>query len=239
MKYIFAIIAFSLITSLAGMSYAQTPTPKTQAPSSASEKKTEALSDQISDLKEKIASRVAQLDLVEKRGIVGNATEIEDTQLTLTDIYGKTRFVDVDEITEFTSEDDSSFGISDIETGMTISVLGLYNKQSERILARFIETVTLPTFINGKISSINEDDFTIIVTNASDETYTVNVESSTASREYAGEDFVRSGFSQLEEDQTVFVTGFADVDDTNLITATRLLVFSPTGPEDPDPTPEE
>lgn len=236
MKYLLASLLILLTVSFTNVSYAQTPTAK--APSPTSEKKTEALSEQISDLKEKIASRVAQLDLVEKRGIVGSATEIEDTQINLTDIYGDTRFVDVDEITEFSSDEDD-FGISDIEPGDIISVLGLYNKQSERVLARFITVITVPTFVNGTIDSLNEDDFMITIKTATNETYTVEIETSTATREYDGEDFVKSGFSRLEKGEQVFVTGFADEDDPMTITATRVLAF-PTEDSDPvSPTPEE
>ena len=74
--------------------------------------------------------------LVEKRGIIGTVTDSSDTQITVTDIAGNIRFVDVDELTKFYSSDSKTFGISDIKNGMTIGVLGLYNKQSRRILAR-------------------------------------------------------------------------------------------------------
>lgn len=237
MKNIVILLSITLIFASAGLSSAQTPTPRSASPTS--EEKTEALSEQINDLKEKIASRVAQLDLVEKRGVAGQATDIEDTQITITDIYGDTRLIDVDEITEFSSEDDASFGISDIEQDMSISVLGLYNKQSGRILARFIETLTPPVFISGKVTSVNEDDFQIAIESQSSETYTIDIETSTATREYNGEDFVRSGFSQLEVGQTVFITGFADEEDNTTIAAERLLIFSPEGDEDITPSPTD
>jgi len=44
-----------------------------------------------------IASKAAQLKLTEKRGIIGTVTESKDTSITLTDVNGNTRFVDVDE----------------------------------------------------------------------------------------------------------------------------------------------
>lgn len=236
-KFAIIITTISLFVSLVASGHAQTPTKK---PAPTSQEKTQVLSEQINDLKEKIASRVAQLDLVEKRGIVGAATEIEDTQLTLTDIYRGTRFIDVDEITEFSSDDEgSSFGISDIDQNATISVLGLYNKQSGRILARFIQTATLPVFVTGKITALNEDDFAATIQGSDSVSYTVDIETSTTTREYDGEDFVKSGFSQLEIGQTVFVTGFTDEDEPTNIAAERLLVFSPVGESDVTPTPEE
>src|SRR3989344_7962603 len=102
---------------------------------------------QINALTNKIASRVAQLKLVEKRGVIGKVTDVSNTQITLSDMSGNTRFVDVDEFTKFKS-DSKSFGISDIEKGQKIGALGLYNKQSRRILARFVEVLQIPDFIH-------------------------------------------------------------------------------------------
>ena len=77
---------------------------------------------QINQLKDRIASRVAELKLVQRRGIVGTANEISDTQITLTDVQNNTRFVDVDELTKFASPSaKGSFGISDIGKGNTSS----------------------------------------------------------------------------------------------------------------------
>src|SRR3990167_5837024 len=110
---------------------AATPTP---------ENKNQEIKDQLIS---NIASRVAQLNLVEKRGIIGKVTEATNTQITLSDIKGDTRFVDVDELTKFSSPNaKGTFGISDITKDATVGILGLYNKESRRILARFVNVIT-------------------------------------------------------------------------------------------------
>jgi len=116
-----------------GAGAAATPTPTT-----------ESLETQINDLKDKIASRVAELKLVEKKGIIGTVTDSSDTQITLSDLSTNIRFVDVDELTKFSSSLSKSFGISDVEKGQTLGVLGLYNKQSRRILAREVNVLSKP-----------------------------------------------------------------------------------------------
>src|SRR5579859_2417101 len=74
--------------------------------------------EQINNLKERIASRVAQLNLVEKKGIIGTVSDVSETQLTITDMKGDNRIVDVDELTKFSSPSaKSTFGISDITKG--------------------------------------------------------------------------------------------------------------------------
>src|SRR5258708_7860223 len=89
-----------------------TPTPS-QKPTP-----TGNLDQQMNALKERIASRVAQLKLVEKRGSIGTVSDLSETQITTTDNAGNINYIDVDELTKFSSPDvKGSFGISDIAKG--------------------------------------------------------------------------------------------------------------------------
>src|SRR3990167_5640769 len=116
----FFIFHFSFFISVAKAA-SLTPTPDDKA---------QAIKEQLIT---NIASRVAQLKLVEKRGIIGTVTNVTNTQITLSDIQNNTRFIDVDELTKFTSaKSKETFGISDITKGTTLGILGLYNKDSRR-----------------------------------------------------------------------------------------------------------
>src|SRR6185312_13291154 len=108
-----------------------------------------------SELQARIASRVAQLNLVEKKGVIGTVNDVNNTQISISDVQGNNRFIDVDELTKFVSSSNKSFGISDIHKGDTLGILGLYNKQSRRILARFVTALNLATTFNGIISGID------------------------------------------------------------------------------------
>lgn len=254
MKYkIFFIFTLFFLFNFFSYSYAQTPTKKpattTQSPSPTEESNFDNLSTQINDLKERIASRVAQLRLVEKRGIIGTVTEASNTQITLTDIQGNTRFVDVDAITKFSSvSSKGSFGISDVSKGMKISVIGLYNKQSRRILGRFVNVYIVPTIINGTVLSRNADDFSMEVATEDGKKRTVDVENVTKTNSYSKEDGIsRAGFSKIEVDKRVVVVGYPDKKDPDRIVASRVLLLpelpknpriSPPAviPEEPEPT---
>src|SRR5258708_15011712 len=72
---------------------------------------------QINNLKTKIASRVAQLNLVEKRGMIGTVVQTSGTEIQLTDMQNNIRFVDVDELTKFSSSSAKDIGISDLTKG--------------------------------------------------------------------------------------------------------------------------
>ena len=125
-KIFISFILFSLFLTNVNLSFAQTAAPTVAD---------DTVDDKINSLKDKIASRVAELKLVEKRGFYGAVIEISGTQLTVTDQKNATRFIDVDELTKFSSPSaKESFGISDITKGTKIAIIGLYNKQSKKEL---------------------------------------------------------------------------------------------------------
>src|SRR5581483_5090958 len=156
----------------------------------------------------------AQLKLVEKRGIMGTVTDVSDTQLTLKDVKGDTRFVDVDELTKFigTTKSGEALGISDIKKGQDVGVMGLYNKQSRRILARVIEIKVNPKMLGGSIATIDSDNFIIHVATDNGDQVQVEFETTTKTVSFtkSGGKLVRSGFSKLLVGESVFVVGFLD-----------------------------
>jgi hypothetical protein len=176
---------------------------------------------------------VAELNLVEKRGIIGSVTDVSDTLITVSDLKGDTRFIDVDELTQFsnpTSKD--SFGISDIAIDEAIGVLGLYNKESRRILARFVNVMTLPIIIHGAIDSIDEKLFRVKVISENEKVIYLDVEKTTTTFSYSKDKgLVRSGFSKIKGNERVIAVGETNTDE-NLITATRIILL-PEIPKDP------
>lgn len=204
--------------------FAITATPSaTVAPT----KSDSSVSDQINDLKDKIASRVAQLKLVEKRGVIGTTTKVSDTQLTISDLQNNNRLIDIDELTKFASPSaKESFGISDITSGMKLGILGIYNKQSRRILARFVEVVVTPTLVQGAVTEINDEDFLLTVTTDSNSEVVVSVESSTKTSSYTSEGgLVKSGFSKIALGERISVVGYFDRKEKDQVNASRIILF--------------
>ncbi len=226
------IITFLFLTLLhptAILAQTKTPITPTSKPSTtvADKEKTDSLTEQISELKEKIASRVAQLKLVDKRGIIGTVSAVSDTQLTLKDTDGTLRFVDVDEITKFSSPSEKeSFGISDITTGSKVSAIGLYNKQSKRILARFIEVMNMPVILNGTIAEVNGTDFTVRIITEDQRDLLVDIEKITKVSNYTKTDGIsKIGFTNVETGKHAIIVGFPDKKERNRVVATRVLIF--------------
>ena len=187
--------------------------------------------DKIQELRDQlitnIASRVAQLKLVEKRGIIGTVISVTSTQINVVDHHGNTRFVDVDELTKFSSPNaKGAYGISDITKDTTIGVLGLYNKESRRILARFVSVITTPFIIHGGVAKIDDENFSISVTTVDGKQMTVDVENLTRTYSYTqSAGYVRSGFSKIKENYNIIVAGASNINDKNKMTAVRIIIF--------------
>lgn len=210
------------------------PTPiKTTSPA-VSQALNEKLNSQINQLKDKIASRVSELNLVEKRGIIGIVTEISANKITLTDVSGNPKQIDVDEITKFISVPaKTSFGLSDLSKGSRISVFGLYNKQSKRILARFIRISVDPVFATGGISELDNKNFTLTVTSGNQKKTKIDVGTATKISSYGKDGVItKIGFAKLAIGDRVLIVGFPDKKDTSLIISSRINVFSSL-PKDP------
>lgn len=180
---------------------------------------------QINGLKERIASRVAQLKLVEKRGIIGKVSDISQTQLILSNDDNTNRIVDVDELTQFSSPSaKTGFGISDIKKDSVVGVTGLYNKDSKRILARFVDVLSLPKVFSGAILKIDKENFSLNITTENQEDFSVDVSSITKTYSYTKADgLLRSGFSKLRTGERVFIVGFFDVNNNKNIIASRVI----------------
>lgn len=174
-----------------------------------------------------IASRVAQLKLVEKRGVIGTVTNATNTQITLSDMQNNTRFVDVDELTKFSSpKSKSAFGISDITKGTSLGILGLYNKESRRILARFVTVVSFPEVIRGGVTSVDDKNFSVDIITIDSKKFTVDIDYTTTTYSYSATDgHIRSGFSKIKEGYGIISTGFFDPKNENKFTAERVLIF--------------
>jgi len=198
---------------------------------------TDALNQQINSLKNRIASRVAQLKLVEKRGIIGQVTDVSDTQITVSDLKDHKRFIDVDELTRFSSPGvKGTFGISDISKGTKIGILGLYNKESRRILARFVNVLSLPKIIHGEVSLVDRQNYTIKVSTEDNKEVALDVETTTKTLSYSKDGgLARSGFSKIKEDQRVIVIAETDSINKDKIVASKIILL-PDIPKSPKTT---
>jgi len=211
--YLTILIAIAIFAKNTAYAVVDTPTPTS----------TTALLEKVAN---EIASKTAQLNLVEKRGIVGTVTDSSGTQITLTDVNGNIRFVDVDELTKFSSSSSKSYGISDITKGTLLGVLGLYNKQSRRILARDITVESpFPNVIYGTISNIDKVNYELGVVKQNKQKVVLEIQDITKTSVFSSGNLSKSGFSKTTTDETIIAIGFSDKQDPNKILATNIVLL--------------
>lgn len=227
----FLLTAFCILGTSTVFAISPTPTPTDAPPTPTS--KPNPLDQQINSLKDRIASRVAQLKLVQRRGVIGIVTDISDISITLSDLHNKTRLIDVDELTKFSSPSaKGAFGISDITKGTVLGILGLYNKQSERILARFVDVLVFPKVLSGTVVSLDNENYAFQLA-AEDKQYTIDIETTTKTLSYTKEaGSTRFGFSKMTPHQHVVVVAYQNLKDKNRFSAGSLMIF-PSIPANP------
>lgn len=230
MKYFYILS----ILFLAFLSYPLAQIAQTATPTAPSQNQVPTDSDELENIqkiKDIVASKVAELNLVEKRGIIGTVSSVTGMKIVVKDIKGNTRNIDADELTKFEFSDDRDIGISDLETDETYSFIGLYNKDTERLLVRTIESVaTIPVYFEGALNEINEDDFQLTIINGEGKEITVDILTSTKTNLATVDGIERSGFTQLETNSRILAIGFWDEDDTTLLSATRVIHFEDIPP---------
>src|SRR4051812_11905525 len=91
-------------------------TPKT-SPNNSNAPTDSADQARIEQIKDLVASRVAELKLVDKDGFLGIVQDVRNTQLTIEDESQNSIPIDTDELTKFNDSANDKFGISDMKKG--------------------------------------------------------------------------------------------------------------------------
>lgn len=209
--------------------FAATPTPR---PSQNQISSDSAELEKIQKIKDIVAKKVTELNLVEKRGIIGTLKEVSGMQLTITDIKGNIRHFEVDELTKFSFSTKTTVGISDLEKGSMYSFVGLYNKETQKLLVRDVDSVdTIPVYFEGAISDVDSDNYQLSVVNERGEKKKVDIQNSTkTSLASTDGNLTKSGFSKLEVNERVLAIGFWDKKDKDLLSTLRIIHFKSVPP---------
>jgi len=221
MKKLFLIIIIAYTAVLVpSYGYAQNASPSAEA------------DQKVKKIIDLVASSVAEQKLVEKIGILGNVSDSTSTKLTLVDGKNQKRIVDIDEITKFTDGTSKSFGVSDIKKDDLLGIIGLLNKGSSHILARFISKVnSIPEYFDGVVIDVDKKNFTLNAVDENGKKRLINVETSTKVSSYDRDNGqIKAGFSKIAVGQRVFAAGFADSKIKDQLNADRLIYFKDVPP---------
>lgn len=184
----------------------------------------------IEEIKEKVASTVAALNLVSKKGLVGEITKLEKNKIAI-ERKEEVKLIDVDELTKYSrSEKDkksTEIKFSDLDLADTIVAIGLYNRDSRKLLARIVLVKSVDININGVVREVDIKGNTLTVEDKkNNETYLIDVKNTTIIRNYTkGEDLTKITLAKVEIGQRAHVNGRKDSQDTGRLAAFRILLL--------------
>lgn len=187
---------------------------------------TSVTSQKLDDLKERLATKVAQLQQSERKAFFGSVKSKSVTSLT---IETKTKDIKIEltddiKIAQFIKGKRVSLTVDDVDKGDIVTVFGEYDSTIDLLKAKgiFIQN-TLPRRVSGTISAIDTTDFTVSII-SDNQTYIIDIEKDTRINSWTKEKgIVKTGFSKLAIGDTVHIVGTSVLKKENRISALRIV----------------
>lgn len=193
------------------------------------------IKEKINDLKERLATRVAELRAQNKRSFYGVIKEKGDTNLVL--LYRDEEIpVAVDDETTYYSLDangkqtDATF--DSFELGETATVFGQLDLDNKTVVATYLYEQQLSLIEHGNVTEVDEDDGSFTIESASG-SITLDYEISTRCTFVEDSEKTRCGLTSITADDQVFVRIDPDEDDLARATALRILLVPQPEPVTP------
>ncbi len=184
---------------------------------------------QIDDLKERLATKVAELKQSQRLAIYGTIKSVSVSTFTVETATKDLKIELTDDIKIFQKIKGirTELKIENFEKGDIVTVFGEYDQTLELLKVKvvFIQSA-YPTQVAGKITEVNKTDYTITIDSADTKTYTIDFETITKTSVWNGKELEKGGFSKLIVGDTIHVTGTAVAKQENRVSATRITNIS-------------
>lgn len=187
--------------------------------------------DKIEDLKERIATKVAQLRAQALKPQMGEIKSVSKDGFTLKTSRDEKKILLTEETKIFRINlgKKTTIQLAALKIGELAAVVGSTDSQGE-FVAKVILVKTLPVNINGTVEKIDSKNFTLSVKNTKKGlVYVVDIEGITKMQSWVkGKGIEKTGFSKIKAGDRVHVNGTASTDEANRISAMRILVLPST-----------
>lgn len=222
--FIFLFFCLILVQSVSG----QTPTKKVVTPSPSPTLSVVDKLKKIEQLKDKIATKVAQLREEEKGALAGTVKKINTDQMTVTTRTGDRTVVFSDDtiVYSFTKDGKTETNENKIKEEQAIAVFGYFDEKKETLSAKYIYLTGPVIYLIGKIADIDKTNYSISVKELKGTTV-VDIE--TASKTYIitkDNTLAKGGFSKFKIGDIVHVQGTPNPKRENVIVADRVITVS-------------
>jgi len=198
---------------------------------------------QVEDLKERLATKVAQLRQSERRAIYGKVKSTSISTLTIETANKDIKIELTDDIKVFQTLKGkrTTLTVEDVAKDDVISVFGDWDTTVEVLKAKVIfihSTAGEVQRITGTIMETKKADYTITVSAPDVKTFIVDFETVTKTSVWTKEKGIeKGGFSKLVAGDTILVMGTTVPKKENRISALRILNIGNLTGEKPNPTP--
>ena len=185
----------------------------------------------IKELKDKLASRVAELNLQTKKMIQGEIKTLSDQKIILTNNNIEIN-VNLDDDTTLTQQTGDgkkkTIKVDSMKSGQNIFTWGSFNSGTNVMTASNITVVDMPAIIIGRIKSIDSKNYQLIVTEGNKDIlvdHNFSTKDLILNKDY---NTAKGGFSKFAEKQLVYVFGYntTDKNDKPMLSAQRIIILS-------------
>lgn len=192
----------------------------------------------IQNLKEKIATKVAEIRQKEKTGIFGIIKKIDKTQITVTAKNQDKSFTLTEDtiyysLTDGTKKESS---LKNLKEKDSITIFGYYDEGKTVLSAKYIYIEKPNLHLTGKIADIDKTNYTLTLKDPRGNTL-VDIENFTKMSVFSKEKgLVKIGFSKLNIGNTIHLIASQNAKEENRVTALRITTFNFNPPQTPTPT---
>lgn len=196
---------------------------------------------QIEDLKERLATKVAELRQSQRRALFGTVTSISLTTVT---IETQTKNVKIEltddmKVIQVIRGKRTELTTDALDKGDTVVVFGDYDATIDILKGKIIFIQgSLPVRISGTVTAIDKGEFTLTVETAEGQTYTVDIEKDTRTEGWdRTKGLSKSGFSKIALGDTVHILGTPVPKKDNRLSAQRIFNLGNLSGVTPTPSP--
>lgn len=181
---------------------------------------------QIEDLKERLATKVAELRQTQKKAVSGPVKAVSVSTVTIETPTKDLKIDMPDELIVYQtiSGKRTKLAATNIEKDDLVAIFGDHDTTLDLLTARvIIIQATPPSRVSGTVSAIDKKDFTLTLNSPQGETFIIDIETSTRTQMWTNGALERGGFSKINVGDIVHVIGPAVKNQDNRVSARRIL----------------
>lgn len=179
----------------------------------------------IQELKDKLATKVAELRENQTRGFLGEIASLNKTSFTLvtSDKEIKVRLSEDTLVSDLTGTKKTDKQIKDLKNLQTAGVIGLYDDQENILSAKIIMLQNMHKIYVGVVALVDKDNGTFTLNLVNGSSQALDYEKNTKADEFVKDELKKSGLSRITAGDQLLVWGVTSEDDNQKVSSVKIL----------------